>query len=444
MSSSNDSTSTTPGSGRGRSRRIGTRVLRWLLVVLVVGGLAGAIALAMQPTPVAVDLVVAARGPMQVTVDEEGRTRIREPYVISTPLQGRSSRIALDPGDPVIAGHTIIATIDPREPALLDARARAAAEARVRAAAAAMQQAGAALGQAAAAADFAENELARVRAAESAGATMPREVDAAETELRDRREAYRAARFAEEIARFELQQAEAALAFSGGEDAPAGAAGAGAGAGASGASGEDRFVIRSPITGSVLRVLQRSSAVLEPGAPLVEVGDPSDLEVVIDVLSADAVAIRPGASVAIDAWGGPEPLEAVVRTVEPSAFTELSALGVEEQRVNIVADFRSPPQERPTLGDGYRVEARILVWESPEVLQVPAGAVFRPLGAAGTDRWAVFTVEDGRARRREVTIGRRSWRTVQITGGLEPGEPVVLHPSDRLAEGVRVEVRPGD
>ncbi len=435
MTSSNDSTTTTPGSGRGRSRRIGTRVIRWGLVAVVIGGLAAAIAMAMQPTPVAVDLVVATRGPMQVTVDEEGRTRIREPYVISTPLQGRSSRIALDPGDPVIAGQTVIASIDPREPALLYARMRAAAEARVRAAAAAMRQAGAALGQAAAATDFAENELARVRSAEAAGATMPREVDAAETELRTRREAYRAARFAEEIARFELEQAEAALAFSGGEDA---------GGGASGASGEDRFVIRSPITGSVLRVLQRSSAVLEPGAPLVEVGDPSDLEVVIDVLSADAVAIRPGASVVIDAWGGPEPLEAVVRTVEPSAFTELSALGVEEQRVNIVADFRSPPQERPTLGDGYRVEARILVWESPEVLQVPAGAVFRPLGAAGTDRWAVFTVEDGRARRREVTIGRRSWRTIQITGGLEPGEPVVLHPSDRLAEGVRVAVRPGE
>jgi HlyD family secretion protein len=408
-----------------RADGTGRRILRWTAALLLLGGVATAVALSLQPDPVPVDVATAARGPMQVTVDEEGRTRIRERYVVSSPLLGRTGRITLDPGDAVVAGETVLAVIDPREPALLDARARAAAEARVRAAGAALQQAGAALEQARSAYDFAENELARVREAAGNGAAMPREVDAAESEQRAAREGFRAASFAEEIARFELQQAEAALAFSG----------------EGGQDDEDRLVIRSPIDGVVLRVLQESAAVVEPGTELLEIGDPTDLEVVIDVLSADAVRVRPGAPVAIEAWGGPAVLEAAVRVVEPSATTEISALGIEEQRVNIVADLRSPPEERPTLGDGFRVEARILTWESGDVLQVPTGAVFRPAGGAAAGTWAVYVVQDGRARRRTVGLGHRTWRVAEITEGLEPGTTVIVHPSDRLADGTPVAVR---
>ena len=265
-----------------------------------------------------------------------------------------------------------------------------------------------------------------------------------------------AAAFAEEIARFELEQARTALAFSG-RSADAMSAGDGAAdpaatpdaapdaAPAATPDAEDRFVIRSPIDGVVLRVLQESAAVVAPGTPLLEIGDPADLELVIDVLSADAVRVRPGAEVVAEAWGGAEPLEAVVRTVEPSAFTEISALGIEEQRVNVVADLRSPPNARPSLGDGYRVEARIVTWEGRDVLQVPTGAVFRPVGGvedAGEDRgWAVYVLEDGRARRRAVVLGHRTWRTAEVLSGLEPGERVVVHPSDRLADGVAVRVR---
>ncbi len=417
----------------------------------VLGGVAVAAWLALQPEPVPVDVAEVARGPMRVTVDEEGRTRIRERYVVSSPLPGRTARITLDPGDPVTAGETVLAVIDPRAPSLLDPRERAAAEARVRAAEAALRRAGAALEQARASYDFAENERARVREAAAAGAAMAREVDAAESDLRETREAFRGARFAEEIARFELEQARAALAFSGGSAVgAAGAAGAIDGGAAADARSpgddpEDRLVIRSPIDGAVLRVMQESAAVVAPGTPLLEIGDPSDLELVIDVLSADAVRIEPGAEVIVEAWGGPEALAAIVRTVEPSAFTEISALGIEEQRVNVVADLRSPAAERAALGDGYRVEARIVTWESGDVVQVPTGAVFRPVGGveeAGSERgWAVYVVEDGHARRREVTLGRRTWRTAEVTGGLEPGDRVVVHPSDRLADGVVVRVR---
>lgn len=408
-----------------RADGTGRRILRWSAALLLLGGVGVAVALSLQPDPVPVDIATAARGPMQVTVDEEGRTRIRERYVVSSPLLGRTGRIVLDPGDPVVAGETVLAVIDPRAPALLDARARAAAQARVRASGAALQQSGAGLEQARLAYDFAENDLARVRDAAASGAAMPREIDAAESDERSAREGLRAASFAEEIARFELQQAEAALAFSGDGDQ----------------NEDERLVIRSPINGVVLRVLQESAAVVESGTQLLEIGDPADLEIVIDVLSADAIRVRPGASVAIEAWGGPAVLDAVVRVVEPSATTEISALGIEEQRVNIVADLRSPPEDRRALGDGFRVEARILTWESDDVLLVPTGAVFRPAGGAAAGTWAVYVVEDGRARRRTVGLGHRTWRVAEITEGLEPGTTVIVHPSDRLADGAPVAVR---
>ncbi len=277
--------------------------------------------------------------------------------MVSSPLSGRLLRIGLDVGDSVAAGSTVIARIEPTDPDLLDPRARAQAEARVKAAQARLEQSATTLEKAQAALDFAETEVARVRRISAQGAATPSQLDEQEMLFRTRTQEFRESKFAQEIAQFELELEQSALLRTQTDDGPVDAA--------------SSFEIRAPISGRVLRVMQESATIVSPGMHLVEVGEPSDLEVVVDVLSGDAVKIAPGTNAELDHWGGDEPLHARVRLVEPSGFTKISALGVEEQRVNVVLDFSDPPEQRSTLGDGFRVEARIVIWEEPDVLQDP-------------------------------------------------------------------------
>ncbi|HZW08589.1 MAG TPA: HlyD family efflux transporter periplasmic adaptor subunit [Phycisphaerales bacterium] len=394
------------------------RWLRTTLLVLLLAAGVGAVGYALWPKPVPVEIALAERGPMRVTVDEDGNTRIKERYLISAPLAGRLARITLEEGDPVVAGETIVAAIDPTDPSLLDPRARAEAEARVRAAEAALEQAGAAVVAADAALELAQSEVQRVEQAASGGAATAIELERARTSESISLEEAREAQFGREVAEFELQLARAALVRGGGD------------------AGEEeswRFEIAAPVNGRVLRVLQESAAVVGPGAPLVEIGDPADLELVVDVLSSDAVAIQPGAPASLEQWGGGAPLEGRVRLVEPAAFTKISALGVEEQRVNVIIDFVDPPDQRAGLGDGYRIEARIVVWEHPSVLTIPTGALFRH-----ADSWAAFAVDEGRAVRRDVRVGHRNGERAEVLGGLRESDPLVVYPSDRVRDGVRV------
>jgi HlyD family secretion protein len=395
--------------------------LSWLLV-LVGLTLVVAIGYSFWPKPQEVDLVTVERGSIAVSVDEDGKTRIREKYVVSAPLSGRLLRINMDAGDPVVAGETLIASIEPRDPELLDARAIAQAEARVNAAQTALASTEPQLEQARIEQANTEMYLSRVRNAPDAFTES--DLDNAQAAYRTASERLRAAKYAQEIARFELEQAKAALIRSRPrdeyDDQPTDGNGW-------------TFTIRSPITGRVLRVLQESSAVVTPGTPLVELGDPHDLEVEIDVLSSDAVKISPNDPVLFEHWGGKEALNGRVRLVEPSGFTKISTLGVEEQRVFVIVDLVDPLEKRKKLGDGFRVEARIIVDQADDVLTVPSSALFR----VGND-WALFVVRDGRAYQTKVKVGRQNGLASEIVEGVDEGATVVLHPSDKIVDRVRV------
>jgi HlyD family secretion protein len=370
------------------------------------------------PAPVAVQTARVGRGPLAVTVDEDGKTRIKERYEVFSPLAGQLRRIELHEGDPVETGQTLLATIEPADPSLLDARARAEATARVRASETAVEQSTSRLEKARADLAFAETELGRVREMRQRNAASDSELDGAQSKYRAQSEEVAVARHAVTIARFELEQAKAALIHT---------------QETSNSIDEPRFEIRSPITGRVLRVIQESAGYVEPGTKLIEVGDAADLEVEVDVLSTDAVRVRPGNSVIIEQWGGERPLHGYVRRIEPSGFTKISALGVEEQRVYVIIDLVEPPQERPTLGDAFRVEARIVEWESADVLKLPLSALFRD-----GDEWAVFVVERGTARLRRVTIGHQSSLEAEVLAGLSAGEEAILHPGDNIRAGIVV------
>ncbi|HKB04647.1 MAG TPA: HlyD family efflux transporter periplasmic adaptor subunit [Gemmataceae bacterium] len=391
-----------------------------LLIGLLVVGLV--VAYVLRPTTVPVEVARAERGPLRVTVDEDGKTRIRDRYVVSAPLTGRLVRIALRPGDEVRAGQTVLATIEPRDPELLDASARAAAEARVKAAETAQKQTAPVLEKAQAAHAQAVKELERARAGRITGAVPPQDLDTAVTRERTTALELRTAQFATQIAGFELEQARAALLRT---RAPA--------------SGEEeswRLEVRSPIDGRVLRVFQESATIVTPGLRLLELGDPADLELEIDILSTDAVKVRPGAPVLLEHWGGEASLRARVRLVEPAAFTKVSALGVEEQRVNVIATFIDPPEKWRSLGDAYRVEARIVVWEAADVLKVPAGAVF-----PHADGKAVFVVAGGVAHLRVIKAGHSNGLETEVLDGLEAGAEVIVYPGDKVRDGVRVKPR---
>ncbi len=429
-----------------------------LFVILVVAAIAAGLAYAFIPRPVDVDLVKVDRGTVRVTVDEDGKTRIREKYVVSAPLNGRILRIDMDPGDEVKAGKTLLTMIEPRDPELLDARSVAQAEARVKAAEASLQQMQPELQKVRDQQAYAEAEVARVRKAFQGNGVSQSDLENAELLLRQRNEELRSAKLSEKIAQFELEQAQAALMRSRPrpEEPPQKEPNAaqlavdetvlpGDGNASEEESGHDsgdgkdnawNFPIYSPINGRVLRVMQESSAVVTPGTPLVELGDPLDLEVEVDVLSRDAVKIHPGNQVILEHWGGTTPLHGRVRVVEPSGFTKISTLGVEEQRVWVVADLLETPKQRPTLGDGFRVEARIVIDEAKDVLRVPTSALFR----VGEEP-AVFRVEHGIVQTRKVKVRRQNGLEAEVTDGLAEGDEVVLHPSDQIEDGTKVRQR---
>jgi len=387
---------------------------------LAAGGLllAAGLGWAFWPRAIAVTVAPVGRGALVVTVDEEGRTRIRQRYVVSAPLAGRLLRVELRPGDAVEAERTLVAVIEPADPELLDPRARALAEARVNAATAALARTEPSRSRAGSAHAYAAEDLARARRLFADGGLSHQELDAAERREAETAAELSMAEYEGRIARFELEAAQSVLAV-------AGSAGSGRG-----------LEIRAPVSGRVLRVFQESAVAVAAGARLVEIGDPADLEVVIEALSTDAVRIAPGARVAVEHWGGDAPLPARIRLVEPAGFTKVSALGVEEQRVNVLADFTGPAADRRALGDGFRVEVRIVVAEASDVLTVPLGALFR-----AEQGWAVYTAEAGRAQVRPVEIGRRNSRAAEVVRGLTAGEKVVVHPGDQVRAGVRLRPR---
>ena len=396
---------------------------RRAVLVLLAAAVLAAIVLGMLPEPVEADLANVTRGTIRVTVDQDGKTRIRERYVVSAPLAGRLLRIDMDPGQRVDAGKTVLATIEPRDPDLLDARAIVEAEASVNAAEAKLRRMEPILEEAVAAQEFSEAELRRARESQMQN---PQAISASSVE--EKLMAYRkqsalvsSAQHAEEIARFELEQARAALIRSRPVEADSDSKG-------------DRngwnIVIRAPVDGRVLRVFQESSAVVAAGEDLLELGDPSDLEVEIDVLSRDAVKIRPGAPVMLEHWGGDETLVGRVRLVEPSAKTKISTLGVEEQRVDVIVDLDDPPTQ---LGDGFRVEARIIIVEAEDVLKIPASSLFRD-----GEQWAVFCVLNGVVQSRVVEVGLQNGLEAEVKVGLEEHDQVIVHPSDDIVDGVKV------
>jgi HlyD family secretion protein len=380
---------------------------RWLpyagalaLIALIVAGL--------WPKPVPVETARVSRGTLRATVNEEGKTRIKQRYVISAPVTGQLRRIPFKAGAEVQAGQTVLAIIDPLSPALLDARARALAEARRDTAAANLEKSRATH-------KFTASELRRFEKLSAEKTVSIQEFEAAQM--------HEASAAKEEAAsQSALRQAEAELAEFSATDGGTNSVCA-------------PTEVKAPVNGRILRVFEENARVVTPGTPLLEVGDPADLEVVVEVLSRDGAAIPPGTAVELEQWSAPgvSNLQARVRLVEPAAFTKVSALGVEEQRVNVVADLLTPPEQRRNVGDNFRVEARIIVWETDQALKVPAGALFRR-----GDQWSAFVVSDGRAEQRPVKVGRSSGTEMQVLDGLKEGEQVILYPGGRIQGGQRV------
>lgn len=390
-------------------RRLWPYLAGFLLLALLVIGF--------WPKPVAIEVATATRGPLAVSVDDEGQTRVKNRYVVASPVAGQLRRISLKAGAVVEAEKTVLASLETAGADLLDERSLAQAEARVSASASAREQASALVARAKANAALSHADLERAHQLFERGGISKQEMEQASMRDTANAEDVRAAIFAEQVATHEEEQARAVLMRGRPESSAT----------------PPPLLITSPVSGKVLRVFQESERLVPAGFPLLEVGDPTDLEIRIEVLSRDGVAIRPGATVWLNQWGGREPLRARVRLVEPSAFTKISALGVEEQRVYVIADFVDPVGKRPTLGDAYRVEASVLLWEGADVLQVPAGALFQ----RGQD-WKVFAVDGGRARERSVSIGHSNGLQTEILSGPQAGTAVVVYPGDRIADGVRV------
>ncbi|MBE7496014.1 MAG: HlyD family efflux transporter periplasmic adaptor subunit [Verrucomicrobiaceae bacterium] len=388
---------------------------RKMFMLLVVSGLIAVVVQAMRARPVEVELESVKPGPLTVYVSEEGRTRIRNRYVVAAPVAGSMQRVSLKPGDMVKAGDTVLTRIEPSLAPLLDARTRAQSQARVDAAAAARSRGQEALEMARTAQKYAQTNWGRIKNNTDKGTISETDRDTFEREAEMKTREVRAAEFALQVADFELAQARAALLQL---EKPA--------------EGGAVIELKAPVDGLVLRVQQESATVVTPGMALLEIGDPTDLEIEAEILSRDAVNIRPGAEVRVEQWGG-QPVAARVRRVEPAAFTKVSALGVEEQRVLVLADFKEMTPELRALGDRFRVEVRVAVWHSDETLLVPAGALFR----VGSE-WRTFVFRDGLARLVTVQAGRSDGVMTQVLGGLSQGDEVLLHPPDTVADGSQV------
>ncbi len=372
------------------------------------------------PRPVPVDLATAKKGPMVVTVEEEGTTRVMNRYVIAAPMSGYAQRIKLKVGDRVERGE-VVAVLEPSRSNALDPRARAQARAQVRAAQAALGAAQEKARAATADTQLARQELQRTERLAQARFLSQSVVDQARTNVSRTEAAEQAAEHQVNVARFELETARMALARS--EALEAGGA-------------AETLNVRAPVTAQVLKVTHESEGTVQAGEPLLEIGDPKSLEVEVELLSTAAVKIAPKSRVILDRWGGEQPLQGAVRIVEPAGFTKISALGVEEQRVHVIVDFTSPRELWQRLGDGYRVEAQFVVWEGADVLQIPASALFRH-----DSGWAAYVLQDGRAHLRALQIGQRTGLKAQVLDGIKAGEQVVTHPDDKIKDGVRVRPR---
>jgi len=373
------------------------------------------------PGPVPVEVALVVRAPLRVTVEEEGRTRVKDRFIISAPVAGYLQRIQLEVGDAVTQGQTL-AVMEPLRPEVLDPRSRARAEAQVAAAQAALKSAEEQVTSTRAEDVYAQAEYRRKQKLLKDALISQGDLDQAQTLARQAAAARRSAEFAVEVARFDLEAAQTALQYSIADN------------GGDGEDKKDVVRLRAPVASRVLAIHHESEGVVVTGEDLLEIGDPAALEVAVDVLSADAVRIRPGGAVELQRWGGEQPLDGVVRIVEPSGFTKISALGVEEQRVWVIADITSPRELWQQLGDGYRVEAHFILWEDSDVLQLPASALFRH-----ADGWAVFAIRDGKARRVAVQTGHSNGLVTQVLSGIEAGEIVIVHPDDRIEDGVRVD-----
>lgn len=419
MSSDASTSSSTSSQRSPGGKPKGSRRWLWVLVGLALVVL---LALALAPKPQPVDLAVIGRDSLEVTLDEEGETRVRDRYVVSAPLAGRVLRIELEPGDPVTADETVLATFQPGAPVMLDARSRAETEAQLRAAEAALGQAKAERERAKAELRFAESEVQRYRRLAEEDIVADEILDNAELRLKTQKQGSTAADFQVRTAEHDLELLKVRLMDIDTESQAEGS--------------RQPMEIRSPVDGRVLRRLRESEAVVLAGEPLLEVADPSHLEIVADFLSTDAVRIEAGHPVRIEQWGGDAPLHGTVRRVEPSGFTKVSALGVEEQRVNVIVDFEDARSAWKALGDGFRVEVRVITWQDDDVLIVPTGALFRY-----QDGWAVFLEQDGKAVLTPIELGRRNALGAQVLDGVEAGQRLIVHPSDAIADGVAVEQR---
>jgi HlyD family secretion protein len=379
-----------------------------------------ALVIGFLPRAVPVDIATVKRAPLTVSVEEEGKTRVRQRYLVAAPVAGYIRRIALKAGD-AVAARQVLAVIEPARAVALDPRTRAQAQAQVSAAQAALAVAEQDAQAATAAAGLARQERVRAESLRQANFLSAQALDTARSAETRALAAQQASVDAVEVARFELDMARAAV---------ANAARLQAGGPA------EVMQVRAPVAGRVLRVLHESEGAVAAGEPLLEIGNPASLEVEVEVLSTYAVKIAPGSRVILDRWGGDKPLQGRVRVVEPGGFTKVSALGVEEQRVRVIVDFTSPREAWQRLGDGYRVEARFVLWEGADVLQLPTSALFRH-----GEGWAVFAVKGGRAHLTPLEIGERAGLATQVLSGLAAGAEVVSHPDDTLSDGVRVKPR---
>lgn len=403
---------------------------RYVLTLIVVVLIGTGLFLAFQPQPMMVDTGVVSYSPMVDTIDEEGRTRVHNTYVVSTPFAGRMLRVDVEPGDHVTVGESIVAHMMPSNPDALDSRSREQARAAVSAAEAALRAAQAELNKAIADKELASSELDRARQLKSRDAITQTELDQAVRAERAADATVQTAEATIDIREAELANERARLISFNQQTLPT----------YSSELAEGEALVYAPISGQVLRVLQRSETTLSVGTPILEIGNiENDLEIVVELLSTDAVQVTRGQRVIVEDWGGINSLKGVVKHVEPWGFTKYSALGVEEQRVNAIVRFTDPFLKQTGLGHGFRVETRIVVWEDDNALTVPSSALFRD-GAS----WAVFVVKDGFATQRKVEIGRNNGVQAQVIQGLEDGERVVLYPSSGLVNQTAVTQRPTD
>jgi len=390
---------------------------KYLLIVFALS-VSTALVYGFMPKPIWVETVIVKRGPFQVTIEEEGKTRVKDRFRISTPVAGTMHRVTWEVGDTVIAGEKLY-DITPLKSVLLDPRSKAEAENRVAAAEAALRTAQARVTADKASAEFAQAEYDRIQKIFDKKLIALSALERAESEKRRTAANLDSSRYAVDTARYTLQEARNALSHFASEDKDE--------------LGE-HVVVHAPVDGQILVIYRESEGTVAAGQVLMEIGNARVLEVIVEVLSRDAVRIQPGMPVKFTRWGGDQPLEGRVQVIEPTGFTKISALGVEEQRVRIIVALTSPHEEWARLGDGYRVDTRFILWQEDNVLQIPQNALFRH-----EDGWAVFVATHAnKAELRTVEPGKRSGLHTQILSGLKEGEAVITHPDEQIAHGKRI------